>query len=173
MNKTIILYRSKTGFTQKYAEWAAKELSCAIAPWGRGAMKGYDTVVFGTRAHAGRAEGLRQALSAFERSGAKRLALFVTGAMPNTAQETLEQFWAQNLTAEQREAIPHFYMQAGLCYERMGPLDRFLMKGLKKYLARKACKTPEEAQMEKAIQGSYDMTDPAFLGPMLELLRKG
>ncbi len=169
MNRTLILYKSQTGFTQKYAQWAADDLACALAPWGRSPMRGYHTIVFGTRAHAGRADGLKQALSAYEKSGAQRLVLFVTGAMPNTAQETIQQFWEQNLTQEQRAAIPHFYFQAGLCYERMGFLDRAMMKGLARFLDDK---TPEEAEMQKDIAGSYDISDRALLKPMLELLRE-
>lgn len=172
MNRTLILYKSQTGFTQKYAQWAADDLACALAPWGRSPMRGYHTIVFGTRAHAGRADGLKQALSAYEKSGAQRLVLFVTGAMPNAAQETIQQFWEQNLTQEQRAAIPHFYFQAGLCYERMGFLDRAMMKGLMRFLDHKADKTPEEAEMQKTIAGSYDISDRALLKPMLELLRE-
>ena len=56
MNRTLILYKSQTGFTQKYAQWAADDLACALAPWGRSPMRGYHTIVFGTRAHAGRAD---------------------------------------------------------------------------------------------------------------------
>lgn len=171
MNKTIIIYRSKTGFTQKYAEMAAKELGCNAQPWGKAQMAGYDTVVFGTRAHAGRIDGLKKALAAFRRSGTKRFVLFVTGAMPHTAGQALEQLWKGNLTEEQLRNIPHFYMQAGLCYERMGVLDRAMMKGLARFLAHKADKTPEDLELEKTIAGSYDISSREYVLPMVEFLR--
>ena len=28
--KTVVVYRSKTGYTRKYAEWIAEELGCDI-----------------------------------------------------------------------------------------------------------------------------------------------
>ena len=54
----------------------------------------------------------------------------------------------------------------------MGFLDRAMMKGLMRFLDHKADKTPEEAEMQKAIAGSYDISDRALLKPMLELLRE-
>lgn len=172
MNRMVIIYRSKTGFTQKYAEMAAKELGCDARPWGGAQMAGYDTVVFGTRAHAGRIDGLKKALAAFQRSGARRFVLFVTGAMPHTAGEALEQFWEENLTEEQLRTIPHFYMPSGLCYERMGALDRVMMKGLARFLAHKADKTPEDLELQKAIASSYDISSREYVLPMAEFLRK-
>lgn len=54
----------------------------------------------------------------------------------------------------------------------MGFLDRAMMKGLARFLDHKADKTPEEAEMQKAIAASYDISDRALLKPMLELLRE-
>ena len=66
MNESIVIvYRSKTGFTQRYAEQLAGELGCAA--WaerdaGPERLRGCRTLVFGTRAHAGRVDGLKRAL---------------------------------------------------------------------------------------------------------------
>lgn len=32
-NSAIVIYKSKTGFTKKYVEMIAEELSCPIAEW--------------------------------------------------------------------------------------------------------------------------------------------
>ena len=33
MNTTIIIYHSKTGFSQRYAQWLAEALHCQAIPW--------------------------------------------------------------------------------------------------------------------------------------------
>lgn len=172
MSKILISYRSKTGFTQRYAEMAAKELGCDLAPWGQGDWSGYETVVFGTRAHAGRADGLKKALAAYRRSGAKRFVLFVTGAMPNAAEEAVEQFWAENLTAEELKDIPHFYMQAGLCYEKMGLVDRCMMWVAARALANRPAGSPEGTAFGEAIAHSFDISSREFVEPLVEFLRR-
>ena len=56
------------------------------------------------------------------------MVLFVTGATPNSDEKTVEGFWRQNLTPDELEHIPHFYMQGGLRYEKMSLPDRLMMK---------------------------------------------
>ena len=60
--------------------------------------------------------------------GAKPMIVFATGGMPNSAVDTLEEMWRNNLTADEMKEIPHFYMQAGICYEKLGPIDKAMMK---------------------------------------------
>lgn len=53
-HKAIIVYKSSTGFTKRYAEMIAQETSCALAEFKTVTAKhlsAYDTVLFGSRAH--------------------------------------------------------------------------------------------------------------------------
>ena len=172
--KVIVVYKSSTGFTKKYAEMVAEELSCAIADYRTvtaALLSEYDTVIFGTRAHAGMIDGYRNAKKMFGQSTAGRLLLFVTGAMPNAETDVVEGFWHQNLTPEELSEIPHFYMQAGLCYEKMGGVDRAMMKFAAWAMTRKKAKTPEDEAFQNAISKSYDISDPKYLQPLADCLR--
>ncbi len=42
----------------------------------------------------------------FVRSGAKHMIVFATGGMPNSAVDTLEEMWRNNLTADEMKEIP-------------------------------------------------------------------
>ena len=173
--QTVIVYRSQTGFTKRYAEQLAGELGCtALAEKDAKPeqLRGCDTLVFGTRAHAGRIDGLSKGLRLFRQSGAQRLVLFVTGAMPNDAQKQIDALWTQNLSVEQLREIPHFYLQGGLCYERMGWVDRMMMRGLAAMLRSKKNKTDEDTALQQAIAVSFDHSDPAYLQPLIDLLRE-
>lgn len=173
--QTVIVYRSRTGFTKRYAEQLAGELGCAALAEKQAKperLRGCDTLVFGTRAHAGRIDGLLKGLRLFRQSGARRMVLFVTGAMPPDAQKQIDALWRQNLSAEQLREMPHFYLQGGLCYERMGWLDRMMMRGLAAMLRGKKNKTEEDAALQQAIAVSFDHSNPAYLQPLVRLLRE-
>lgn len=66
-NKSLIIYKSKTGFTERFAEWICEELSCDMISY------------------------------------------------------------KENFTDEEWAKIKVFYMQSGLCYEKMGIGDKLMM----------------------------------------------
>lgn len=169
----LILYNSKTGFTKKYAELLALELGCTALPLSRAPadLSGYAAVVFGSRLHAGSVDGWKKARALFHRRGVKKLVLFATGAMPSEAQEQIQTMWAQNLTPEELTAIPHFYLPAGLCYEKMGRADRAMMKFAAWAMTRKKAKTPEDEAFQAAISHSYDISDPKYIAPLADCLQ--
>ncbi len=58
--KILVIYKSTTGFTKRYAQMLSKEVACTLAPYKSATpelMSAYETVVFGSRAHAGRIDG--------------------------------------------------------------------------------------------------------------------
>lgn len=180
MSKTAIIFNSKTGFTQKYALWIAEETNAT--PIGfkectkkrvKEILSEYDTVIFGSRLHAGIIEGLSKAKRLF--GGEKnRFMIFTTGAAPADAPETediLKKVWEQNLTDEERGRIPHFYMQAGLCYEKMPFIDKIMMKGLASMLKKKKDKNEKDAALAKAIESSFDISDRKYITPLTEYLK--
>lgn len=158
--KTLIIYYSKTGFTQRYAQWLAQDIGGQCVPYSE--RKGikfddYDAIVFGGRLQAGIICGAKWFFNQAARLEDKKLALFFTGAMgPDPA--GIEKALMQNVPPEERERIPAFYLWGGLNYERMGFVDRFLMSGLRKMLASKKAPSPEEQEAAKMIAQSYDKT---------------
>lgn len=144
--KTIVLYKSSTGFTKRYAELIAKELRCALADYKTiptKTLSQYECIIFGSRAFAGTIDGFRKAQKRFQKYTAAKLILFVTGATPNTESDTINTFWIQNLTADELIKIPHFYMQGGLCYEKMALPDKLMMKMASLMLKKKKIRLPK------------------------------
>lgn len=174
MKKTILIYKSQTGFTRRYAEWIARETGCDLMNFRQikpAVLKGYDLVVFGSRLHAGTLDGLKKMLKIHRASGAGQLVLFATGAAPITAQDTIQQIWKQNLSAEQLNSIPHFYMQAGLNYDGMGFVDRTMMKLLSAMLRSKKQRTEADEALARMIEKSFDASDPKYILPLVEYLK--
>lgn len=173
-NNMIVIYKSSTGFTKRYAELVAKEMGCAIEDYrnvSSGMLSKYDIVIFGTRAHAGRADGFQKAKRLFEKSNISKMILFVTGATPNAATEIVETFWRQNLSAEEMTKIPHFYMQSGLCYEKMSLPDRLMMKVAAIMIRHKKNKTEQDLGFEEGIKSSFDNSSKEYIEPLISYLR--
>lgn len=54
--RLLVVYTSKTGFTKRYAQWLAEDLSGDCFPLEQAArvdFSGYDAVAFGSSVHAG------------------------------------------------------------------------------------------------------------------------
>lgn len=173
--RIIIVYKSSTGFTKKYAEIMADRLNCAIADYKVIANKRlaeYPLVIFGSRAHAGRIDGWKKIKEWHENRTIQNLVVFVTGAVPNEQSETIAQFWKQNFTEEECRKIPHFYMQGGLCYEKMSLADRLMMKTAAFMIGNKKDKNDDEKQFEQAIKSSYDISSAKYAEPLIAYIKE-
>lgn len=173
-NKIIVIYKSSTGFTKKYAEMIAEELHCPLADYKSVTEKmlsEYDIIIFGSRAHAGMIDGYQKMKKMFQKSNVDKIILFVTGASPNAAEDIIAAFWKQNLTADELLKIPHFYMQGGLCYEKMNFTDKLMIKVFAAMLKKKKDKTSYEKEFEQAVAGSYDISSREYIEPLISYIR--
>jgi menaquinone-dependent protoporphyrinogen IX oxidase len=171
--KILVTYKSKTEFTKRYAEIIAKEVEGELIDFSKVTsekMSEYDVVVYGGGLHAGKINGFKKAKDIFSKSAAKKMVVFVTGATPNEEAETIDEVWKVNLTEEEMESVPHFYMQSGLCYEKMSFPDKTLMKLLANMLSKKKNKSNAELGQEEAIKNSYNIADEKYAKPLIEYL---
>ncbi len=175
-HQNLVVYRSVTGFTEQYAKWIAEELDCAcleLKDASAEVMSKYDAIIFGGRFHAGCVDGLKRAKQVFGESAAARLVVFATGASPASAGDVIEEAWKNNLTADELERVPHFYMPGGLRYERMPLGDRLMMRVFAAMLRRKRDKSESERAMEEAIGHSYDLSSREFIAPLIACVVAG
>ncbi len=171
--KILIIYKSSTGFTKKYAGLLAEKLDCRAINFKNirsVSLSSYDMLIFGTRAHAGSIDGLKRFRKILKQTGSRQLfrALFVTGAVPAAEKDAIQQLWQNNLTESERTYLPHFYLPAGLCYEKMSFTDRIMMKGLFFMMKRKKDKTAKDLKLEKQIAHSFDISSEEYLKPVIE-----
>lgn len=174
MAKTLILYYSKTGFAQRYAQWLKEDLACDCFPFekrGQVNLSDYDTVVFGAGCTAGKirkAGWFRKQLPAL---AGKRLAVFFTGAMgPDPA--AIKQCVGQNFSPEELQKVKVFYLWGGLNYEKMGLLERQMMKVFRSMLAAKKNPTPQDLQAAKMVAASFDESNRTYLTPLEDYVKQ-
>lgn len=170
MDKVIVIYKSNTGFTEKYAYWIAEELNCPAVSLEKISLSEaarYEIVVFGGGIHAGTVNGIRfikKNLSSFYN---KKIIVFATGATPPIPEE-IERFRNTNIPAN--VDIAFFYFQSGMNYANMRGTDKVLMGLLKTVLKLKKNKSDVEQGTEDAIQNSYDYSDRIQIEPLINFV---
>lgn len=172
--KTIVIYKSKTGFSKKYAQWIAEELKCDISSYEKvsvAVIGEYDCIIYGGGIYAGRIGGLKKIKDLLVNKTNIKLIVFATGATPLAADEVIDTTWKGNFTEDELKIIPHFYMQSGLNYERMGFFDRLLMKVFSKMLSKREDKGPVEEGTQLAIASSHDISSKKYIEPLVQYVK--
>lgn len=169
-NKTILICHSLTGFTQKYANLISAATGCDVVSYAKrnkADLSQYDAVIFGSSFHMGHIRNFKWFKQQLPALQGKKIAVYCTGAMPGGAEDAAKVMHSE-LTDEEREHVATFYMPGGLCYERMGALDRFLMAGFRSMVKKTE---GEDSVMYQTIIKSYDLTDETAIDPLVAWLR--
>ncbi len=164
--KAVVIYYSKTGFAERYAGWIGEELHCDVVPFKereKVSLAGYDTVIYGGGLHAGSINGLKWLKKKLPELTGKKVAVFVTGAMPPEGPD-VDKTLRQNFTEKEWNQVKTFYLWGGLSYERMGFGDKLMMAVFRKMLK----KMDKEGEALKMVSASYDCTSREYISPLLE-----
>ena len=170
--KQIVIYKSRTGFTKKYAKWLAQSLNCECIPQedvGGERLSDYDVIIFGSSFRAGNVEELKwykETILPFEKTNV----LFVTGAMPPSSADAVKSIEQQLGKGEDRE-VKVFYLQSGLNYEAMNLGDKLMMKVFCKMMKSRKAHSEEEKALFEQMQKSFDVCEKANLEPMLNYIQ--
>jgi len=158
--KTIVIYKSKTGFAKKYAEWIAEELSADIFEASKvdaGMFAAYDTVIYGGGLYAVGINGVKLITQNLDKLKGKRVVVFATGVSP-FREESISEVRNKNFTPEQQKTIRFFYLRGGFNYSKLKPFDKMLMTLLKWKIQRKKELTPDEKGMLAVYDRPADFT---------------
>lgn len=158
--KSVVIYKSKTGFSKKYAQWIAEELSADIFEVSKcniESIETYDVVVYGGSLHAVGINGINFITKNFDKLKSKRIIVFATGASP-ARENVLNEVTNRNFTPEQQNYIKLFYLRGGFDYNKLGFVDKTLMTLLKLKIKNKKVLTPDEKGMLTAYDKPADFT---------------
>lgn len=171
--KTLVMYRSKTGFTRKYAEWIAQELSADIAEATKvsfAEMMGYDTIIYGGWVCASGIKGVKLIKGNLGRLKDKKIIVFACGlAKPGDAAANEVEY--KNFTPEQLKRIRYFYFRGGLDMSRLGFFGKLIMKIVKRIME-KEIQEPDERDMLEAFEKPVDYTDSGNIKELVAYARQ-
>jgi menaquinone-dependent protoporphyrinogen IX oxidase len=160
--KAIVIYKSKSGFTQKYAEWIAQELKadiCEAAEVNICRLVEYETVIYGGGLYAVGINGIKLITKNLDKLKGKKVIVFATGASP-FREEVLDEVKNSNFTPEQQKQIKFFYLRGGFDYSKLTAIDKVLMTllKLKIKMKKKSERVPDEIGMLAAYKKPMDFT---------------
>ena len=160
--KTVVIYKSKTGFTKKYAEWISEELSAdifEISKVNSNMLTIYDTLIYGGGLYAVGINGVKYITKSFNSLKDKKVVVFATGVSP-FRREAMNEVRDKNFTSEEQQYIEFFYLRGGFDYSKLKPLDKVLMTLLKWKMKMKRIKelTPDERGMLASYDKPVDFT---------------
>ncbi len=162
--KKIVIYKSKTGFSQKYAEWIAQALECdavELKDISAKNLQNYDIIIY----------DMKKVKSLHAQLPSKKWVLFANGMTPAETQGNYENLVKTNLSGGM-ENVPFFYFQSGLNYEKMGSMSRKMLSMVGSMLAKKEDKTEEEAELARKFGSSSDESDVKYIEPLVACVRQ-
>lgn len=158
--RTVVIYKSKTGFTKKYAEWISEALSADIFDVSKvdvNIVTAYDTVIYGGSLYAVGIIGIKYITQNIDKLKGKKVIVFATGASPSS-EEVISEVREKNFSPEEQKHVQFFYLRGGFDYSKLKPFDKVLMTLLKWKIKIKKELTPEARGMLAMYDKPVDFT---------------
>ncbi|MCR4561734.1 MAG: flavodoxin domain-containing protein [Bacilli bacterium] len=126
--KTIVLYTSKTGCAQAYAEEIAKNVGaecCALKKFRKKKLADYDTIIFGGWIRAGVIMGIDDFLQSWSAIEDKNVIVYSVG-MAIPSREGRRDLISQNLLDMYH--IRYYQLRGSFDFSKLNPIEKMLLK---------------------------------------------
>ena len=177
---TLVLYTTKHGATQRYAERIAQPLDALVkeAAYAKIAQaKTYDAIVMGCPVYVGKLKGLDFFADNIAELGDKRLVLFTCGLYDPAEADVRGSLDSQIRQAlgDAADRVAVFHLRGALRWSSLGLMERMLMKALLSQVRKKEASSRSETErlMLEAEGGALDFSDEADLAPIIHAARFG
>lgn len=171
--KTIVIYKTVTGFTEKYANWIAEELNADILSYENTKIENllnYDQIIFGGPVYASRINGFDLIQKNFSRLQDKKIIAFACGA--GSYHDGLIGEIQRNLgLGENNNKVKVFYLRGGFNFNKLPVKFRAAMTVYKWTLQAKKEKDAETLAFLKAFHEPTDFTDKNNVKELVEYAR--
>lgn len=172
--RTVVVYKSISGFTRKYAQWIAGDLNADlfdVKDISSDLLMKYDCIIYGGPLHASGISGVKKLTSWSVILKEKKIIVFATGASPSQ-KHIPEEILRANFTDDERTRIRFFYLRGGFDFGRLSIPFKIIMTLFKwKLLSRKE-KTADERGMIDAYANPVDFCKKENLRELLDYSRK-
>jgi len=156
--KSVVIYKSKTGFTKKYAEWISEALSADLFEGSKvtaNMLAAYETVIYGGGLYAVGISGVKLITKNLDKLQDKKVVVFATGASP-FREEAFNEVRNTNFTSTEQKHIQFFYLRGGFDYNKLKPIYKVFMTLLKWKIKWKIIRKKELTHDERGMLETYD-----------------
>lgn len=171
--KAVVVYRSLTGFTEKYARWIAEELNSPcinLKNITKESIPEGATVIFGGSLYAVGILGYREFKKLTKDSNISDIILFAVGAS-TYSEDILAEIKRVNLVDESDKDRALFYLRGGFNFSKLNVLNKLIMLLLKFKLKGKRDRSSEEQEMLDAYKTPLDATDRDSIKDLISYVR--
>jgi menaquinone-dependent protoporphyrinogen IX oxidase len=171
--KTVVIYKSKTGFAKKYAEWIAEALAADIFEASSVAIdkiKNYDTVIYGGGLYIAGISGVKMITQHLDKLKGKKIVVFATG-LSQARDDSMKGIVNKNFTPEQLKQVKFFYLRGGFDLNKHNLFYRGLMALMQWKLKRKKTITSDEQGILAACKTPVDFTDKKNINDLVTYAR--
>ena len=159
----LVIYNSKTGFTKRYANWISEELKCeciSLKNIGSVDLKRFDTIIFASFIYAGTISKLKW----YKNLTIKNKVVFAVGASDIGEYENI----INNNFKDDYQDYQLFYAQSGLCYEKMGFIDKNILKTVNNMNKKKF---GEDSIEYTKMSKSFDVCSKQAINPLITYIK--
>jgi len=176
----LVLYTTKHGETQRYAEKIAQPLDALVKDAAYAKVrdaKTYDAIVLGCCVYAGKIKGLNFFADYAGELKDKHLVLYTCGLYDPALPEVRAELDAQIRKAlgDAAEYVSVFHLRGSMRWQSLGLAERLMLKALLSGMKKKpeAERSLIEKQLIETEGGAIDFTDEADLAPIVHAARFG
>lgn len=173
--KAVVVYSSKTGFTKKYAQWIAEDLSLEAYELEESdnlkeVLSGVDTLIFGGGLYAIGINGLKKLLNENQAKSINNIFVFCTG-LSLRSEAVQREIFENNLKDVEKNNIRLYYYRGGFDFQKLSLIDQLLMRMLKLKIQWKKKKGPlssDEKGMLAVFHRKVDFTNRKLIRELVE-----
>ena len=150
MKKVALVYKTKYGSTEKYANWIAEDTGADIFKVSEikaDKLEAYNTIVYCGGLYVGGILGFSFIKKNYLKFCDKKLIVVAVGATLKK-DEAIEEIKAKNFTDEMEDKVELFLLRGGLNYKKMNLIDRLLM-----FLLIKSVKLKKAEELDDDTKG--------------------
>ena len=169
--RTLILYYSKTGNTQKYAEDIAAALKCDVMPFKKFKAKmidDYDTIVFGARVMGSRIQKLDNFLAHYDAMEGKNIIIFSVG-MSLVSKESRDDLIRGNLLDLYH--VRFYQLRGSFDFSKLGFIEKFMMNNSFRIIAKDQANADQQALLT-IKEHPIEVYDQAGVDRIISVVRK-
>jgi flavodoxin len=169
MQRTLVIYKSLSGFTEKYAQWIAEELHAdlySLKDFNPAKFADYQVIVFGRSLHAVGINGVKIIRENLPKLAGKKVIVFGVGASP-PKENVLDEVKNKNFTPEEQQNITFYYLRGGFNYNKLNWPNKFLMSLMKLKIKTKKNLNSDEIGLLAAYDKPLDCTRKENIKPLV------
>lgn len=171
MERTVVIYKSKYGSTERYARWIGEDLDCPVIKaedFSKKDFEKYDNIIFGGCVHAGGIMGFDLIKKAARHLQDKKIVVFAVG-LNIMNKETRMQLREINFDKKRVAGMTCYYCPGAYDPDVIKGIDAPIMKMMVSMLEDKSPQetTEDDRKLLEGVKNGIDMVDRQYIEPIV------